>query len=204
MKIKTITLKTKQATLEKDPTEGFYVVNRTKPRGHINFNARDEFGKQTTVQIPGVSMPIDLSTFIPAKNLILSTELRTLLSKSYIALVPDDAALKLFKENPALAKQRDVALGHMSNAKHIEKQSEEGEIQIELNQVDDKTVDPRQAFPFAYQVLTEEKTNPSMAEEMLSSRLDTLAQDEIEYLIQSLTNTGLKELCLACLDEDED
>lgn len=98
-----------QTDMTKAPS--LYVINRTSysndALGNISFNCLNDLAQHTSVTIPATAIPIDLTTQVPAENLVKSSHFRRLLEKGQAKIISTASALAYIEESPRYQEEYD-------------------------------------------------------------------------------------------------
>ncbi|AQT28698.1 hypothetical protein YOLOSWAG_220 [Erwinia phage vB_EamM_Yoloswag] len=100
VKVKPITLNTYIDSYDISKAPSLFVVNRTNPLGDIAFNCINDMGQQTAVIIPATTIPIDLTTQVPADLLIRSSYFKRVLEKSRARIITTESAEAYIADSP--------------------------------------------------------------------------------------------------------
>lgn len=98
-----------QNDISKAPS--LFVINRTSYSndaiGNVSFNCLNDLGQHTSVTIPATSIPIDLTTQVPAENLVKSSHFRSLLGKGQAKIITTESALEYIRTSPRYQEEYD-------------------------------------------------------------------------------------------------
>lgn len=98
-----------QTDISKAPS--LYVINRTAQSddalGNVAFNCLNDLGQHTSVTIPATSIPIDLTSQVPAENLIKSAHFRRILEKGQAKIISTKSAEEYIATSPRYREEYD-------------------------------------------------------------------------------------------------
>ena len=109
-KVRPITLRQYMDDVDLSKAPSLYVINRTGAKGslgNINFICMNDMGQQASVTIHATGIPLDLTSQVPAENLIKSPHFRRVLEKGQAKIVTTDSALDYIANSPLYQEEYD-------------------------------------------------------------------------------------------------
>ncbi|QQO90374.1 hypothetical protein pEaSNUABM5_00232 [Erwinia phage pEa_SNUABM_5] len=110
-KVKPITLRQYMDDTDLSKAPSLFVINRTstveESLGNISFSCLNDMGQQSSVTIHATGIPLDLTSQVPAENLVRSSHFRRILEKGQARIVTTESALTYIKESPVYQEEYD-------------------------------------------------------------------------------------------------
>ena len=110
-KVKPITLNAYMEQTDMNKAPSLFVINRTaqsnEALGNISFNCLNDLNQHTSVTIPATGIPIDLTSQVPAENLVRSAHFKRILEKGQAKIVSTASALEYIEESPRYQEEYD-------------------------------------------------------------------------------------------------
>ena len=177
----------------KDPVAGLFVINRTKPRGHIAFSCLGEMNTAQSILVPATFIPIDLTTKVPRQKLLDSSAFRRQLANGALAIVDNDEVSALFQKSK-LARDEHAKI-HNITTSHVEDYDIEKEAQA--------FTDDDASSEFIQELITRSTAgeDAESVADMLLSKLDTVTKDDVTLLANTVSDSKLKEKCIEIIKE---
>lgn len=183
------------AQAEKDESSSLYVLNKSNPKGNINFVVRDSVGNSISIQIPVTFIPFDLSTLSVKADVLRTPAFRRLEAKSWIHIIETKSAEEMLKEPKAQAEFRrlnDV----LEDQENINFQTPVSE---SVNAEPPEAEDNISTFVQNIVLRIESEPVESLLVE-LENKLDTLEAADIEYLSNNTSDDKVKAWCAEAMD----
>lgn len=190
----------------RDPTDPLYVINNVTNRGRIAFSVMGDMNTPVTVVVPNTFIPIDLTVYATRSSLMVSSQLRQLLSANNLVIIDNQDALEMMESSRYQAEYKRV----------FDAEYSAGEVSINLNEtntgpkhsIDDeiKTETTPSLRPLVSDII--ERSNEQDADSVaitnsLLVNWDSLTEDEVQAIIGATTNSEVKDFCLEMLTSEE-
>lgn len=197
LKLKRLTI----AEVEKQNTSSLFVMNKSVPRGNINFTIADGAGQSVGIQVPQTWIPVDLSNFAVKEDVIRNPNFRRLVARGFFHLV-DAAEAESVLQEPKAQKENDRIYGVIED---ISEDEFSAPVDKQINaQVSDSNISP-----FIQNIIlrsTQEPASDLIVE--LDGKADTLSIKDAQDLMGQVSNAEIKswaaELIEMLNDNDED
>jgi hypothetical protein len=178
---------------ENASSSSVFVLNRSNPRGNINFVVTDAAGRNIGVQIPVTFIPVDLSMFCVKSDLLRTPTFRRLSVMGAFDIIESSSAEKMLKDPKARAEfnrindvlARDDSMFQATVAESINAEPPKSENTIST---------------FIQNLVlrvSSEPLGPLISE--LEGKLDTFSVQDIKYLQENTSNSELKAWCTEAL-----
>lgn len=185
-----------------------FLLNRMKPVGNVNITVTTENGERRTVVLPVASCPVDATTQATKTSVLSNPDFRRIYAKGGVKIVDTDSAEQLFKNNPKAQEELNRIFDIIDD-----NSSDLGSPTIS-DVAQDSTItsvsDTDTVSPFIMNLVnrSEQESAEALISEM-RSRLDQLADDELQYVVTQSSSAKLKEwaadeLALRDMQEDQD
>lgn len=84
--------------------KALYILNRTVPTGPISFAVHSN-GKIVTVKIPNTKVPIDITQYVPRKDILADINFMNQVRRGNVIVISMDDALEIYANDPAATKE---------------------------------------------------------------------------------------------------
>lgn len=175
-----------QAEANKDSR--LFVLNKSEPRGNMNFNISDSSGTRLGIRVPITWIPVDLSNYGQKSDILRNHDFRRLCAKNFFHIIDPQDAEKFLEQPKAkaeLAKILDIDndLAPETKIPNVDKQ---------VNAVVDEN---KITNPFIQNVILRSSSadeNPEDLVAELDSKLDTLTRKDVEDLMNNTPKAEIK------------
>lgn len=217
-KVQPITLNAYLDRVDMDKAPSLYVINRTSQSeealGNISFNCLNDLGQPVSVTIPATFIPIDLTTQVPAKNLVHSSFFRRVLEKGQAKIVSTESAETYIAESPRYRDEYN-AVSNRNRAADADYKSLRGE--DNANEIDlDRSIAKERGTSrliegqevstnmfvssFLAHCNDENYTDKELESEFIARGLN-LPRNELETLQQYVRRQAIRDLIVDALDD---
>lgn len=175
---------------EKTESSSLYVLNKSNPRGNVNFVVTDMGQQKISVQVPVTFIPIDLTSFATKQDVLRSPSFRRLLARGFLHIVTPESAEEFLQDERA-AKEHDRIFDVLSDTNDLEFQAP-----IEETVSGAPPAAKTEVSQFVQNILL--RTRDESVEDLineLEGKLDTMTQDDIAYLMDNTSSAELKAWC---------
>lgn len=191
---------------EKADDSQLYLLNRMNPIGNVNITVTTENGERRTVTLPIASCPIDATTQATKGSILANPDFRRIHARGGVQIVDTISAEDLFKTSERARNELErifTKIGDPSmdlGSPTISNIAKDSTI-VDVN--DNETVSP-----FVMNIIERAENNENLGILLseLDSRIDTLAMDELNYILTQSKEAKLKEWAAdaVSLREDDD
>jgi uncharacterized protein YmfQ (DUF2313 family) len=164
--------------LEESSQSSVWVVNMTKPAGHVNLTVSDGMGKSIALRILKTWIPIDLTTQATKQSLLANPQFRGLVAKRMLRIVDAKEAREFMKNPDAQAEYEKIygvgpiaAIGQDPSAGGNELSARMNEASGDIN-------------PFALNLAVAKDMDDDSVIRELRNRSDEMKQQDWQYLAQ--------------------
>ena len=194
MKLTPIELSTYLKKYGDDASSGLWVINRTNPRGNLGFSCVGELNRPISVFVPATFIPIDLTTMLPRQRLLESSSFRRQLARNSIAIVDNDDVAKLFAVSKIAQDEHariNKIFGHSGDTVFNDVAYD-----VEKEAGASKSLSS-QGSSFVDEVISRsgEGEDAESLVDLIMSRVDQLTKDDMLRVINSVSDSRLKERC---------
>lgn len=200
IKVKLERLTVSQA--EKSDSSQIFVLNKSNPRGNVNFVVVDAGQQKISVQVPVTFIPVDLSTFATKQDVLRNPNFRRLVAKGFVHIISTDSAEK-FLEDPRALKEHNRIFDVLNEDNDLSNFQAPISESVNAAPPEAKT----QVSQFVQNILlraSSENIDDLVVE--LETKLDTMSVTDVQYLMDNTSNAELKNWCVEAIEslEDED
>lgn len=199
--VQTISLTEYNSKYGKDVAASFYVINRapnTWGAADLLFTVNGDNGRSIGVVVPASFAPIDLTMFASRENLINCTELRTLLSKSYLMIVDNVSAEQALKDTRVAAELQRVL--NFNKASNGADDANSGTVQLGSNGTQfGVTQGSYTETPLVTELIalaTTDGADDAKIENSFIRNVDRLTKDDLEYIARRNVHVKLTQLAV--------
>ena len=86
---------------EKADDSQLFVLNKSNPRGNVNFVVVDSGQQKVSVQVPVTFIPVDLSTFATKADVLRNPNFRRLVARGFVHIVSSESAEEFLQDERA-------------------------------------------------------------------------------------------------------
>ncbi len=172
--------------LERDSGMSVFVVNKSDPKGNINFSVSDGMGGIMVVRVPVTWVPIDLTTQATKEAIIKSPHFRKLVSTGMLGIVSEAHALDILSKSDAQKEARRV-----SDISVDANLSAPASVPAEALQVQEEALGNISGFVMNLANNTDISEEDAMTQ--LRGQESTMTQADFQYLAQVSPLPGVKE-----------
>ncbi len=170
---------------EADKVSTLFVLNKSNPKGNVNFNVTDISGTRVGIRVPVTWIPVDLTNYAQKADILRNPDFRRLCAKGVLHIVDGKDANAVLREPKAQVESNriydiDVELSPQENVPSIDKQ---------VNVAPPSEI----KNPFIQNIVlrsTSENHEDLIVE--LDSKLDTLTIKDVEDLMANTPKSEIK------------
>jgi len=215
-KVKTITLNQFMNQYDLNKAPSLYVINRTGATGglgNINFTCLNDMGQQSSVTIHATGIPLDLTSQVPAENLVKSSHFRRVLEKGQARIVTTESAQEYIRESTMYQDEYDrvhkIQRSEDADFKTIRGEGSEEEIDLDrgMGQHRNKHVVEGQDYStnmfvnaFILHCNDDSYTDKMLNAEFLSKGIG-LPRSELEILLQYVNRQEIRDLVVMAIED---
>lgn len=183
------------AQAEKADSSQLFVLNKSNPRGNVNFVVVDAAQQKISVQVPVTFIPVDLSIFATKNDILRNPNFRRLIARGFVHIVSTDSAEE-FLQDPRAQKEHNRIFDVLNEDNDLDFQAPVEE-SVNAAPPESKT----EVSQFVQNILlrvAEEDTDDLITE--LETKLDTMSAADVQYLMDNTSSAALKEWCVEALE----
>lgn len=219
-KLQSIDLGTFTKNFGDDPSASLWVVNRSGDRaannagrpnaeqgtmlgglGNIMFSVTGDDARPTSLVVPVTFIPIDLSVQAPVDNLIRSTHFRAAISQGRLAIINPSCLNEFFQHPVAANEYRRINDGDWTpiggDGLSLDQAGEADRISdMQLQGTEGDTVKPEVRAIIDSSLAGDASDQVQAA---ILNQADTLTAEDLQFIADSVTDTNVKELCIATI-----
>lgn len=183
------------AQAEKADSSQIFVLNKSNPRGNVNFVVVDSGQQKISVQVPVTFIPVDLSTFATKQDVLRNPNFRRLVARGFIHIISSDSAEK-FLEDPRAEREYNRIFDVLSEDNDLSFQAPVEE-SVNAAPPESKT----DVSQFVQNILlraSEEAVDDLIVE--LETKLDTMSTADVQYLMDNTSSADLKTWCVEAME----
>ena len=184
---------------EKADDSQLFVLNKSNPRGNVNFVVVDSGQQKVSVQVPVTFIPVDLSTFATKADVLRNPNFRRLVARGFVHIVSSESAEEFLQDERAQKEHNrifdvlndDYDLGNF-----------QAPVDEQVNAAPPEA--EQQVSQFVQNILlrTDDSADDLIVE--LEAKLDTMSVQDINYLRDNTSSAQLKEWCSEAMEALED
>jgi len=175
---------------EKSDTSHLYVLNKSNPRGNVNFVVTDTGQQKISVQVPVTFIPLDLTTFATKEDVLRSPYFRRLLARGFLHIITEDSAEE-FLQDPRAQKEHNRIFDVLSEDNELEFQAPLSE---SVQAAPPKSENNVSQFVQNILLRTSEESTDDLINE-LEAKLDTMSVADVKYIMDNTSSAPLKAWC---------
>lgn len=182
------------AEAEKAESSQLYVLNKSNPKGNVNFVVVDEAQQKISVQVPVTYIPVDLTTFATKKDVLRNPNFRRLIARGFLHIVSTDSAEEFLQE-PRAQKEHNRIFDVLQDDNGLDA------FQPPVEQSVNASAPEAPVSQFVQNLVlraASEDVDALITE--LENKLDTLNTADIEYLQRNTSNQELRQWCSEALE----
>jgi hypothetical protein len=195
---------------EKEDSSQLYALNKSNPRGNINFVITDISQQKISLQLPVTFAPIDLTNFAMKGDILRHPHFRRLVGKGFIHLVSVESAEAAISNDRKVAKEVARILDVVEGSTDLVSEDFAAPLDTQVNAV--VPDNSKQINPFAQNIVL--RVGTDSVEDLiteLDSKEDTLTDADVKFIMDNTSNADMKEWCSTAMAdrreeeaEDED
>lgn len=181
---------------EKADSSQIFVLNKSNPRGNVNFVVVDNAQQKISVQVPVTFVPVDLSVFSTKEDVLRNPNFRRLIARGFLHIISTESAEEFLKDERA-AKEHNRIFDVLQEDVDLEFQAP---VEDQINAAPPETKDA-QVNQFVQNILlraASENDDDLITE--LESKLDTLTLTDVNYLMDNTSSATLKAWCAEAVE----
>lgn len=183
------------AQAEKADTSSLFVLNKSNPRGNVNFVVVDSGQQKISVQVPVTFIPVDLSVFSERSDVLRNPHFRRLIARGYLHIVSSDSAEK-FMEDPRARKEHDRVFDVLTDEHEMDFQAPV-EQSVNASPPESGTEVSTFVQNILLRVAQEDEEDLILD---LERKLDTLNKNDVQYLMDNSSSAKIKSWCVDALE----
>lgn len=189
---------------EKADDSQLYLLNRMNPVGNVNITVTTENGERRTVTLPIASVPIDATTQATKGSILSNPDFRRIHARNGVQIVDTESAEQLFKNNQRARDELERIFTKIGDPS-----TDLGAPTISNVAKDSTIIDVgsnQEISPFVMNIVERAENDESISLLLseLDSRIDTLAIDELQYIVSHSSESKLKEWASEAITLRED
>lgn len=173
---------------EKNSDSRLFVLNKSIPRGNINFNISDQSGTRIGIRVPVTWIPLDLSNFGQKKDILRNPDFRRLCARSFFHIIDPESAENFLKNGKAQTELNKIL--NIDNDLVPETKMPEVDKQVNASVDANKVVSPFIQNVVLRSSSASENVDDLIAE--LESKKDTLTKKDISDLMNNSPKAEIK------------
>ena len=180
---------------EKSDSSHLYVLNKSNPRGNVNFVVTDSGQQKISVQVPVTFIPMDLTTFASKEDVLRSPYFRRLLARGFLHIISEDSAEE-FLQDPRAEKEHNRIFEVLQEDNDLEFQAPLSE---SVQAAPPKSETEVSQFVQNILLRTSEENMADLINE-LEAKLDTMTVPEVKYIMDNTSSAELKTWCAEAME----
>lgn len=183
------------AQAEKADSSQIYVLNKSNPRGNVNFVVVDSGQQKISVQVPVTFIPVDLSTFATKEDVLRNPNFRRLVARGFVHIISSESAEE-FLQDPRAQKEYERIFDVLQEDNDL---SFQAPVEESVNAAPPKANED--VSQFVQNILlraAEENVDDLIVE--LETKLDTMNKKDVQYLMDNTSSSDLKAWCVEAMD----
>lgn len=184
---------------EKADSSQLFVLNKSNPRGNVNFVVVDNGQQKISVQVPVTFVPIDLSVFATKEDVLRNPNFRRLVARGFLHIVSTDSAEEFLQDERA-QKEHNRIFDVLQDDNDLDFNAP---VEEQVNAAPPKAED--QVSQFVQNILlraADENVSDLITE--LEAKLDTMSTSDVQYLMDNTSSADLKSWCAEAMDALDD
>lgn len=219
-KVLPITLNNYLENTDLTKAPSLFVINRTAQSdtalGNISFNCLNDLGQHTSVTIPATAIPIDLTTQVPAENLVRSSYFRRILEKGQAKIISTASAEEYIASSPRYQDEYDrinnIVRAENADFAKMGKRPKDNDSEIDLDRGISSQRDAKRAIEgedissnmfvnaFVAHCGNDDYTDRQLETEFMAKGL-ALPRKELNILMQYVSRQAIRDLIVQAIED---
>lgn len=181
---------------EKDQGSQLYVLNKSNPRGNVNFVVVDNAQQKISVQVPVTFIPVDLSVFGTKDDILRNPNFRRLIARGFLHIISTESAEEFLQDERA-QKEHNRIFDVLQDDNDL---SFNAPVEEQVNAAPPESED-KEVSQFVQNILLragEENVGDLITE--LEAKLDTMSMGDVQYLMDNTSSSELKGWCAEAME----
>ena len=186
------------AQAEKVEGSSIFVLNKSNPKGNVNFVVTDMAQQKISVQVPVTFVPVDLSMFATKEDVLRNPNFRRLIARNFLHIVTSESAEE-FLADPSATKEHNRIFDVLQDDSSSLEASFNAPVSESVNATAPEA--EGEVSQFVQNILLRaaaENIDDLIVE--LEGKLDTMSPEDVTYLLNNTSDAGLKTWCGEALE----